>query len=164
MIRVEPEKLWAKTVDRSWGTHGERLVRAEAIVDAPKTVQGSRLGDEGGLGRQGSFDLESEMHALVAAVLLGWPGSIRSTRIPSLTHQAERRERPAGAREAMKGSPLSQRTALGSPCLQNQLFENLRVGAASGAGSAVQASRKRDAASITVRGKRQCRRRCGTGL
>ena len=62
-------------------------------------------------GRAGRLLLEGEVHALVAAVLLGRPGLMRSMAMPSLSHQTaslERLKRPLGL---AKGTPLSDRIA-----------------------------------------------------
>ena len=115
-------------------------MRTELVVLAPEVVEGPLVSTQGAARRHGGVELEREVHALMAAVLLGFPGSIRSWRMPSLSHQAESSDNPAGALEAT-GEPLSLRMASGRPNCSKTSERTRRTPAVRVLGSAARAVR-----------------------
>ena len=90
------------------------FMRSILIEVAAEAIEARLLRRERRGRRIGGLGLERAMHALVRPFCCGAPGSMRSRRMPSLTHWSDKRVRPPAPVEA-KGGPLSLRMARGRP-------------------------------------------------
>jgi hypothetical protein len=92
------------------------------------------------------------MHPLVLAVLLGrFPGTMRSSRMPSRSSQTASDVRPPAPVDA-NGGPLSDRMALGTPNSRNAESSTLRTASPSGSSTISHRIRNRLNASEIVKG------------
>ena len=90
--------------------------------------------------------LESEVHALVGAVLLRVAGLLmRSMAMPSLSHQTESLERLNRALGLAKGTPLSERIACGRPRSRKSCSKAVTARSSRVDSSASQSRTKREA-------------------
>ena len=101
----------------------------------------------------GRLFFEGEVHALVAAILLRMTGLMRSIAIPSRSHHTDSFERLNKALGLAKGTPLSERMASGRPRSRNRRSKAVIAGSWRVESSASQSNRKREAWSLTVKGK-----------
>ena len=65
---------WRRVVDFRRTLHVQRFVRAFVVEDVDKFVKAGLLLQEVARGRLGGFFLQGEVHAFMAAVLLGMAG------------------------------------------------------------------------------------------
>jgi hypothetical protein len=89
--------------------HVERLMGALVVVALEELVEARLLLEEVGCGGFGGFFLEREMHAFMAAILLGMAG------LDALDVDTESLLKPKSAWALAKGTPLSVRIAAGNP-------------------------------------------------
>src|SRR4029079_17593100 len=99
--------------------HVQSLMRTLIIVAVDEVVELGLLLQEVFAGRLGGLPLQRQMHAVMSAVLCGWPGFRRSISMPSLSHHTDSLDRLKRELGLANGTPLSVRMALGKPnCLK----------------------------------------------
>ena len=137
---------WRGGVEVGGAAHGEGLVGPLGIELRLEGVEASLLLEAVVAGRAGRFLLESEVHALVGAVLLRVAGLLmRSMAMPSLSHQTESLERLNRALGLAKGTPLSERIACGRPRSRKSCSKAVTARSSRVDSSASQSRTKREA-------------------
>jgi len=95
---------------------GYRLfVRSLVVELIEEGVELGLLLKQVGSGGTSGLLLQGQVHALMAAVLLGCPGRMRSMLMPSRNHHTASLERLNNPLGEAKGTPLSERIACGRP-------------------------------------------------
>ena len=93
----------------------QRFMRALVVVQDPKAIERARRAQRVRCGGDAVSSLRVRCQRSWRGFCSGSPRAIRSGRIPSMSDQTARRERPAMPRGMANGMPLSLRITVGKP-------------------------------------------------